>query len=106
MSIDEGGARLGEIALVDGTSAVGKTGVTFGETLFDENATCHIAYGAGMAMCVPGAAELAPKEQVAAGINHSRIHTDFMIGGPEINVDGITAEGQATPVIRNETWQL
>jgi aminopeptidase len=106
MGIDEGASRLGEIALVDGTSAVGRTGVTFGETLFDENATCHIAYGAGMALCVPGAADLDPDEQTAAGINQSKIHTDFMVGGPEVDVDGVTAGGDVVPIIREDTWQL
>jgi aminopeptidase len=106
MAIDEGACRLGEVALVDRTSAAGQTGVTFGETLFDENATCHIAYGAGTALCVDGAADLDPAQQATAGINQSRIHTDFMIGGPRVDVDGVTGAGDMVPIIRDDTWQL
>jgi aminopeptidase len=106
MAIDEGGARLGEIALVDEASAVGKTGVTFGNTLFDENAACHLAYGAGFAFCVDGASELSIEEQLAMGLNHSKVHTDFMIGGPELEVSGVSAAGEETPIITGDVWQL
>jgi aminopeptidase len=106
MALDKGAARLGEIALVDATSAVGRTGVTFGETLFDENATCHLAYGAGFPFCVVGAEELAAEDQAAAGVNQSAIHTDFMVGGPQVEVDGVTVEGEVVPIIRSELWRL
>ena len=106
ISIDEGAAALGEIALVDKSSAVGATGVTFANTLFDENATSHIAYGAGFAFCVPDLAQLEPDEQRAKGLNYSKVHTDFMIGHTELEVDGITASGDAVPILRNEEWQL
>lgn len=106
MAIDEGAARIGEIALVDKDSAVGQTGVTFANTLFDENATCHIAYGAGFAFCVEGAADMSPDEQIANGVNSSKVHTDFMVGGPELKVDGITSTGDAVPIIHDDTWQL
>ena len=106
MKMDEGAASLGEVALVDASSAVGQTGVTFANTLFDENAACHIAYGAGFAFAVEGAEDLGPDELQAAGVNQSRMHTDFMIGGPEVDVDGITKDGTAVPLLRDNVWQL
>ncbi|MGH2807827.1 MAG: aminopeptidase [Actinomycetota bacterium] len=106
MDIDEGAARLGEVALVDKSSAVGATGITFANTLFDENATSHIAYGAGFAFCVEGTSGMAPEEMQKLGVNYSKVHTDFMVGGPEVNIDGITADGDAVPIIRDHTWQL
>jgi len=106
ISIDEGAAALGEIALVDRDSAVGATGVTFAHTLFDENATAHIAYGASFAFCVPDLGDLPPEEQRANGLNYSKVHTDFMIGHPQLEVDGITKDGNAVPILRDEVWQL
>lgn len=106
ISLDEGAAALGEIALVDRDSAVGETGVTFANTLFDENATAHIAYGAGFAFCVPDLAPLEPEKQREGGLNYSKVHTDFMIGSPELEIDGITKDGEAVPIMRDEVWQL
>ena len=95
---DERASYFGELALVDGTSRVGQTGITFFETLYDENATCHIAYGFG----IPESFEGEPGE----GMNVSNVHTDFMVGGPELSIDGIKKDGTRVPILREDQWQL
>jgi aminopeptidase len=106
MSIDEGASRLGEVALVDRTSRVGRGGITFWSTLFDENAACHIAYGTAAVQGLD-LDELPDDDELEAmGVNRSRGHTDFMIGGPEVEVDGIEPGGAAVPIMRGNAWQL
>jgi aminopeptidase len=98
LATDEGATRLGELALVTKDSRVGRTGITFFNTLFDENATCHIAYGLGIADAFEG--------EPPSKMNVSHVHTDFMVGGPELEVDAVLADGSEVPLIRNEEWQL
>jgi aminopeptidase len=98
LASDENAPHLGEIALVDGTSRIGQTGVTFFDTLFDENATCHVAYGSAYAEAVEG--------EPGEGVNNSTVHTDFMVGGPEVEVDALLPSGEAVPLLRNDVWQL
>ena len=106
MAFDEGASRLGEVALVDRDSAVGDTGITFNNTLFDENATSHVAYGTAYTFCIEGAEGLSTEELVSRGVNHSSVHTDFMIGGPGVDITGITSGGEQIPVILDNVWQL
>jgi len=98
LEVDDRASYFGELALVDGTSRVGQTHTTFFDTLYDENATCHIAYGFG----VPEVFDGDPGD----GMNISAVHTDFMVGGPELAVDGITKDGATVPILREDVWQL
>jgi len=106
VATDDGSARLGEVALVDRESRVGKTGLVFYDSLFDENASSHIALGTSIVQAVPWARELSPEERHARGVNHSSIHTDFMIGSDELEIDGITNGGESVPILRRGNWQL
>ncbi len=95
---DEGASRLGEVALVDREGRIGKTGTVFFNTLLDENAASHLAFGNAYAIAV-GDPDV-PK------INQSSIHIDFMIGGDEVSVTGLARDGREVPVLRGGTWQL
>jgi aminopeptidase len=106
MATDDGARFLGEVALVDGDSRVRRTGVVFLDTLFDENAACHIAWGQGIPTALDGGEELTPEGLEALGYNDSIVHTDFMIGGPEVTVLGIERGGAEVPVIEDDRWAL
>ncbi len=103
---DEGGRHLGEIALVDGTSPIGRSGVVFYDTLLDENATCHIAWSSALPSTLEDATQMSPDEMIARGLNKSDVHTDFMVGGREVDVDGLTKDDARVPLLRDEVWQL
>jgi aminopeptidase len=106
LGLDGQASCLGELAFVTGDSAIRKSGVVFHDTLFDENASCHIAYGSGLPFAVEGAQGLSAEELLELGVNVSQVHTDFMVGGPELEVDGVDAAGVATPIIREDVWVL
>ncbi len=95
---DDGAARLGEVALVDGEGRIGPLGTVFYDTLLDENAASHIALGSAYAMCVG--------DEDKGAINESIIHIDFMIGSPEVDVFGVTASGDEVPVLIGGAWQV
>jgi len=106
LDTDEGARHLGEVALVDGDSRVGKTGLTFFNTLFDENASCHIAFGNAIFFGTKGLDGLSPEELTERGFNISSVHTDFMVGGPELTLTGKTRDGRDVTIIEGNVWQL
>jgi len=95
---DEGASRLGEVALVDGEGRIGPLGTVFYDTLLDENAASHIALGSAYAFTVG--------EEDRGRINESAVHIDFMIGGPGVDVEGLTADGTAVPVLVDGAWRI
>jgi aminopeptidase len=101
---DEGARRLGEVSLVPHSSPIASSGLLFMNTLFDENAACHIALGQAYSTCLKNGDALSPEELAARGANTSLIHVDWMIGSNRIDVDGITAEGKSEPVMRAGEW--
>jgi len=106
LATDDGASRLGEVSLVDRSSAVRAAGVVFHDTLYDENAGCHVAWGNGFPFAVPGGPDLTPDELLARGVNRSAVHTDVVIGGPGVSVDGILPDGGVVPVIVDDDWVL
>jgi aminopeptidase len=98
MKQDEGGSRLGELALVDREGRIGPLDTVFYDTLLDENAASHIALGS--------AYDAAVGEEDVERLNRSSIHIDFMIGAPDVGVTGVTADGERVPVLRDSAWQL
>ena len=104
LDTDEGARRLGEVALVPHSSPISASGVLFYNTLFDENASCHIALGQCYSKCFLDGANLTADQIAAQGGNSSLIHIDWMIGSGEVDIDGIRADGSRTPVMRNGEW--
>jgi len=104
LDTDEGARRLGEVALVPHSSPISKSGLLFFNTLFDENAACHIALGQCYSKCFVDGEKLTPDQIAAQGGNKSLIHIDWMIGSDQINIDGVHADGRRAPVFRNGEW--
>ena len=104
LDTDQGARRLGEVALVPNSSPISKSGLLFYNTLFDENAACHIALGQCYADCFVNGKSLSPDEIAARGGNRSLIHIDWMIGSAEIDIDGVYEDGRREPVMRKGEW--
>ena len=104
LDTDEGARRLGEVALVPHSSPISASGILFYNTLFDENASCHIALGQCYSKCFLNGASLTPDEIKAQGGNSSLIHIDWMIGSNLVDIDGIRADGTKVPVMRKGEW--
>jgi aminopeptidase len=104
IATDEGAARLGEIALVPHSSPISQSGLNFHNTLFDENAASHLALGRAYKFTLVGGVELSDEEFAVRGGNSSLIHVDFMVGSGEMDIDGITSNGRAEPVMRKGEW--
>ncbi len=101
---DEGARRLGEVALVPNSSPISQSGLLFYNTLFDENAACHIALGQCYSKCFKGEENLSEKEILKRGGNSSMIHIDWMIGSRHIDIDGINSDGSRVAVFRKGEW--
>lgn len=105
LETDEGARRLGEVALVPHSSPISRSGLLFYNTLYDENASSHIALGQAYSKCfIGGGAGLTPEELAEKGANKSLIHIDWMIGSGDVDVDGIHADGSEEPVMRKGEW--
>lgn len=101
---DENACRLGEVALVPYTSPIRKTGILFYNTLFDENASCHLAVGQGFPDCYEGGCEMNQDALLAVGVNKSATHVDFMIGTEDLRIEGIKADDIRVPIFENGVW--
>ncbi|ANB61155.1 aminopeptidase [Anoxybacteroides amylolyticum] len=104
LETDEGARRLGEVALVPHHSPISQSNIIFYNTLFDENAACHLALGKAYPTNIENGATMTQKELAARGGNDSLIHEDFMIGSAELNIDGVTKDGKREPIFRNGNW--
>lgn len=104
LDTDEGARSLGEVALVPDPSPISRSGIIFYNTLFDENASNHLALGAAYAFSVEGGTEMTDEELAEAGLNRSQTHVDFMVGSDKMNIDGIREDGSTVPVFRNGNW--
>ena len=104
ISMDEGCHYLGECALVPKESPIHQSGLLFYNTLFDENAACHLALGFGFDECVKGFEKMTKEELYEIGVNDAGNHTDFMIGSDDLSIDGVDEHGNVHPIFRNGTW--
>lgn len=106
VEIDEGSHYLGEVALVPHQSPISQSNILFYNTLFDENASNHLAIGSGYAFNLEGGKTMSPEELEANGVNASITHNDFMIGSAEMNIDGIQSDGTVVPIFRQGNWAI
>jgi aminopeptidase len=104
IATDDGAGRLGEVALVPHGSPISKSGILFYNTLFDENASCHIALGRAYRICLAGGDTMTEEDFNRAGGNDSLAHVDFMIGSEKMDVDMIAKDGTAEPLMRAGEW--
>ncbi len=104
LAMDENAGYLGECALVPFDSPINNSGILYYNTLFDENASCHLALGAGYSECIPGFEEMTFEECVEKGCNDSIIHVDFMIGSEDLSVIAVDKDGKETPLFVNGNW--
>ena len=106
LHMDEGASMLGELALVPHDSPVSNTGILIYNTLFDENAACHVALGFGFPECVEGFESMTDQELQEKGVNDSIIHVDFMIGSKDLDITGYTRDGKAVQIFKNGNWAI
>lgn len=106
LEMDDGMKFIGEVALVPYDSPISRSGITFMNTLFDENASCHLALGAAITMNIKNTEGLSKEALNEKGVNQSNGHIDFMIGSQDLNIDGETAHGERIPVFRNGNWAI
>lgn len=106
IKMDEGACMLGELALVPDDSPISNSGILFYNTLFDENAACHVALGRGFNETIPGFADMTNEELKEKGINDSIIHVDFMVGSKELNISGYTRDGKKVQIFKNGNWAI
>lgn len=106
LASDEGASHIGEIALVPASSPINRSGVLFYNTLFDENAACHIAFGAGYPGTVKGGNTMSKEELLALGVNDSAIHEDVMVGAEDMTITGLCRDGATVTIFENGEWAL
>ncbi|MBB3108320.1 aminopeptidase [Paenibacillus phyllosphaerae] len=106
VEMDEGSHYLGEVALVPFDSPISNTNLLFYKTIFDENASCHLAIGSAYAACIEGGSKMTREELSARGINSSLAHTDFMVGSKDLSITGITADGKEEAVFVDGNWAI
>ncbi|AIM17158.1 MULTISPECIES: aminopeptidase [Neobacillus] len=104
VNTDEGSQYLGEVALVPHNSPISQSNILFFNTLFDENASNHLAIGSAYSFCIEGGKNMSPEQLKENGLNESITHVDFMIGSSEMDIDGITADGKREPIFKNGNW--
>ena len=106
IKMDEGASYLGECALIAYDSPINNTGILFYNTLFDENASCHLALGRGFNECLEGFENMSVEECKKAGINSSMIHVDFMIGSKDMSIVGVMKDGKKVPIFKDGNWAI